>query len=243
MYFNPDYLDPIFEEQQPAIFLFTHEYDENYVLEYYEAAKQLEGEFLFVVAGLSNELHRSVAKWFSIALKSELPAMFITKPGKPVTFKYRWEGKFNKLKVDDVTKFVKDFKAGTLEPFWKSEEIPPVPTVEGRTQIVGSTWDEYVNNLDNDVLVLYYTNWCHHCELVGAMMSKLSKFIFTEEIENFIAADFNEELNEVAGLEIDGYPTMILYPMGENKKNTITYKGDRTLEHVTDWLYKHSVAF
>ena len=74
-------------------------------------------------------------------------------------------------------------------------------------------------------------------------MSKLSKWIYENEIENFIAADFNEELNEVAGLEIDGYPTMILYPMGENKKNSIQYKGDRSLEDVTDWLYKHSEAF
>ena len=74
-------------------------------------------------------------------------------------------------------------------------------------------------------------------------MAKLSKFIFENEIENITAADFNEELNEVAGLEIDGYPTMILYPMGENKKNTIQYHGDRSLEDVTNWLYEHSVAF
>ena len=169
--------------------------------------------------------------------------MFITKPGKPVSFKYKWEGRFNKMKATHVTQFVRDFKAGTLEPFWKSEDEPPVPTIEGRTQIVGSTWDHYVNNLDNDVLVLYYTNWCHHCELAGFTMAKLSKFIFENEIENITAGDFNEELNEVAGLEIDGYPTMILYPMGENKKNTIQYHGDRSLEDVTNWLYEHSVAF
>ena len=169
--------------------------------------------------------------------------MFITKPGKPVSFKYKWEGRFNKMKAKDVKKFVGDFEAGTLEPFWKSEDEPPVPTIEGRTQIVGSTWDKYVNDLDNDVLVLYYTNWCHHCELVGFMMSKLSKFIFENKIENITAGDFNEQLNEVAGLEIDGYPTMILYPMGENKKNTIQYKGDRSLEDVMNWLYEHSVAF
>ena len=93
------------------------------------------------------------------------------------------------------------------------------------------------------MLVLYYTIWCHHCDLVGLTMSKLTKFIWENKIENIIAGDFNEELNEVAGLEIDGYPTMILYPMGENKKNPIQYKGDRSLEHVKDWLYEHSVAF
>ena len=63
--------------------------------------------------------------------------MYITRPGHPVSLKYRWEGKFNKMKTKDVTKFVRDFKAGTLEPFYKSEEIPPVPTIEGRTQFVG----------------------------------------------------------------------------------------------------------
>ena len=192
---------------------------------------------------MNDDLERSVAKWFGTILKSELPAMYITKPGKPVTFKYKWEGKFNKIKVADVTKFVRDFKAGALEPFFKSEDKPPIPTVEGRTQIVGSTWDYFVNNLENDVLVLYYTSWCHHCDFVGMTMSKLAKFIHKEEIENFIVADFNEEKNEVAGLEIDGYPTMILYPMGENKKKSITYSGDRTIEDVTDWLYKNSVAF
>ena len=97
----------------------------------------MEGEIIFVLCGLSDELQRSVAKWFSIILRSELPAMYIAKPGKPVTLKYRWEGKFNKMKVTHVTKFVRDFKAGTLEPFYKSEDKPPIPTIEGRTQIVG----------------------------------------------------------------------------------------------------------
>ena len=173
-----------------------------------------------------------------------MPAIYITKPGKPVTFKYKWEGDFKRMKVDHVSKFVRDFKAGTLEPFYKSEEEPPVPTIEGRTQIVGSTWDSIVNNLDNDVLVLYYTNWCHHCEQVGFELSKLGKFIFNNEIKNFIAGDFNEEHNEVAGLEIDGYPTIILYPMGENKKKSIQFRGnDRTVDDLLKWLYKHSTAF
>ena len=243
MNFSESYLDTIFEKQQPAIFLFTQEDDEDYVDAYYEAAKQLEGEFLFVKAGLKDELQRKVAKWFSIIIKSQLPAMFITKPGLPVTFKYKWEGNFKKIKAADVTKFVNDFKAGSLVPFYKSEDEPPIPTIEGRTQLVGSTWDYYVNNPENDVLVLYYTNWCHHCDLVGMTLSKLGKFIYKEGIENFIAADMNEELNEVAGLEIDGYPTMILYPMGENKKNSIQYRGDRSIEDVTEWLFKHSTAF
>ena len=169
--------------------------------------------------------------------------MYITKPGKPVTFKYKWEGDFKRMKVDHVAKFVRDFKAGTHPPFFKSEDEPPVPTIEGRTQIVGSTWDSIVNNPDNDVMVLYYTNWCNHCDQVGFELSKLAKFIYKHDIKNFIAADFNEEYNEAAGLEIDGYPTIRLYPMGENKKNYVQFFGnDRTMDDILNWLYKHSTA-
>ena len=50
--FNEKYLETIFEKQQPAIFLFTNDEDEDYALAYYEAAKQLEGEIIFVICSL-----------------------------------------------------------------------------------------------------------------------------------------------------------------------------------------------
>ena len=41
----------------------------------------------------------------------------------------------------DVTKFVKDFKNGTLKPHLKSEKTPADQTVDGLTTIVGNTWE------------------------------------------------------------------------------------------------------
>jgi len=56
-----------------------------------------------------------------------------------------------------------------------------------------------------------------------------------------IIAKFDATANEVAGLQIRGYPTLKFYP--KDNKEGIDYEGDRNLESFKKWLSEHSSAY
>ena len=56
----------------------------------------------------------------------ELPAIRVVDPEKRL--RYVFKGKTKRLALDELVKFVSDYKEGNLEPLLSSEEIPQVAT-------------------------------------------------------------------------------------------------------------------
>jgi len=57
----------------------------------------------------------------------------------------------------------------------------------------------------------------------------------------FVIAKLDAIANEVAGLQIQGFPTIKFYP--KDNKNGITYEGDRDLKSFQNYLSEHSAAY
>ena len=102
------------------------------------------------------------------------------------------------MTADDVSKFVKDFKNGTLKPHLKSEKTPEEQTADGLTTIVGNTWDTIVNDPTKEVLVEYYVDWCAHCMSLAGTYSELAADL--ESIDDLVIAKMNYVKNEVVDL-------------------------------------------
>ena len=117
------------------------------------------------------------------------------------------------MNVENISKFIGDFKAGKLEPFLKSQEVPDPQTVDGLTIVVGKSFDSIVNDSTKDVLVKYYAPWCGHCKALAPVWDDLAKDV--EGIEDLVIAKFDATENEVQGVEIRGYPTLKFYPKGD----------------------------
>ena len=57
--------------------------------------------------------------------------------------RYNYEGNVSKLSTDDVNKFVSDYNAGSLTPFYMSEDVPVEHTTNGLTKLVGKSFFDF----------------------------------------------------------------------------------------------------
>ncbi|VVT43664.1 uncharacterized protein SAPINGB_P000088 [Magnusiomyces paraingens] len=138
---------------------------------------------------------------------------------------------------DEIIKHVREFVAGKLTPNVKSEPIPkkqdgPVHVVVGK-----SFKDDVLDN-DKDVLVEFYAPWCGHCKNLAPTYEELASLYANDATASgkVRVAKIDHTANEIAGLEIQGYPTLILYPAGK-KDSPIRYEsGSRTLDDLSAFI-------
>jgi len=235
--FSEDYIEPIFGEQQPAMVLFTEEDSSSYQTAFAEAAKENQGEILFVTSGVSEGIQSRLGEFIGVE-KGDLPQLRIIKPAESM-MKFNYEGDVANLTGADVNKFLADFKADKLQPHLKSEAIPEPMTNEGLTVLVGKSFDDVVKDATKDVLVKYYAPWCGHCKTLAPIWDELAADVM--DIDDLVIAKFDSTANEVAGLEIKGFPTLKFYP--KDNKAGVDYSGDRDLPAFKSFLAENSSAY
>jgi protein disulfide-isomerase A1 len=166
-----------------------------------------------------------------------MPCVRLIDPSENM-LKYVYSGAIADMTVDSIRSYVADFKGGKLEAHLKSEEIPEGDN-KPLTVLVGKQWEEIVKDPTKDVLVKYYAPWCGHCKALAPVWDELAADL--ADIEDLIIAKFDATANEVAGLEIRGYPTLKYYP--KDNKAGVDYSGDRELDDFKKWLSENSSAY
>lgn len=235
--FSEDYIEPIFGDHKPALILFTEDSGQAFQDTFAAAAKELQGEILFVTSGVTDGIQARLADFIG-ATKEDMPCIRLIDPSGESMLKYQYSGDITALTSADVKKYVEDFKAGTLEAHLKSEEIPEDNT-GGVTVLVGKNWEQIVKDETKDVLVKYYAPWCGHCKSLAPIWDSLGDDV--KDIEDLVIAKFDATANEVAGLEVRGYPTLKYYP--KDNKAGVDYAGDRELDDFKKWLSENSSAY
>jgi protein disulfide-isomerase A1 len=235
--FSEDYIESIFGDRNPAVILFTEEADQCYQSVFAQAAKDLQGELLFVTSGVTEGIQSKLAEFVGVSA-SDMPTMRLVHPAESM-LKYVYEGDASALTGDDVAKFISDFKAGDLQPHLKSQDVSEATTVDGLTIVVGKTWNDVVADPSKDVLVKYYAPWCGHCKSLAPIWDELAKDV--EGMDDLIIAKFDATENEVAGVEIQGFPTLIFYP--KDNKTGVKFEGDRDLPAFKTYLNENSSAY
>lgn len=143
------------------------------------------------------------------------------------------------LDTKEISEFVKQFVAGELEPIIKSEEIPEVQE-SAVYKLVGKSHDEIVRDETKDVLVKYYAPWCGHCKRLAPTYEELAEIYASDDDakDKVVIADIDATLNDVSGVEIEGFPTIILYPAGADSK-PVLYESQRSLESFLEFIKKN----
>lgn len=134
------------------------------------------------------------------------------------------------LDVKEIGDFVQKFKAGEIEPIVKSEDVPEVQE-NSVYKLVGKE-HEQITKSDKDILVKYYAPWCGHCKRLAPIFEELADLYKTTD--DVLVADLDHTLNDIDGVEIEGYPTIVLFPAGSEEP--VYYEGSRTLEDFVEFI-------
>ncbi|GJP29451.1 hypothetical protein CLOM_g16710 [Closterium sp. NIES-68] len=133
--------------------------------------------------------------------------------------------------------FITAFLAGELPPYYKSDPVPAKNDGVVRT-VVGRTFDDIVMDEARDVmLMLSYGDECPSCEALLPCFTRLALRLSAVPPLLFAHMDFAS--NEVPGLELEAFPTVLLY-RAHNKSHPVAVQ-DRLVRwrHMVRTLREH----
>lgn len=233
--FSAEVSQRIFRSWRVGIFLFRQKANLSHIK--YEhtlkrVSKLVKGVIIPVVTEY-NETDEQVQLISSMRIKPEdVPGLYIFDARDDEIFSYKL-AKEN-ITEREVVDFIFKFSTKQLSPLYTSEE-PPVVQTHPVATLVGKTFNDYIKDVDKDILVLFYIIDCHHCDETALEFDKLA----TELIhfnKNLAFAKINCHTNEIPGLEIMRFPFIRLYPAGKKTSHKDYGSTNRTVEGFKQFL-------
>ncbi|KAJ1521499.1 hypothetical protein ONE63_003164 [Megalurothrips usitatus] len=138
--------------------------------------------------------------------------------------------------LESFEQFLKDLKAGNLEPFLKSEPIPDDNS--GPVKVaVAKNFNEIVVDNDKDVFIEFYAPWCGHCKKLAPVWDELGEKLKDENVEIVKMDASNNDVPST--FEVRGFPTLYWVPKG-SKSSPVRYEGGRDVDDFVSYVAKHA---
>ncbi len=231
--FDNSAIDVIFQQKKSALFLFLG--DEAAEADAHEALKAFDETSPEIVLTISTKndghgLFERLGEYLGVDTDNT-PAVLLLKDGSD---KYRFEGET--VTVDELTSFVAKVNNGEIEPFLKSAEIPETND-EAVKVVVGKTFNKVVMGTHKEVLVKFYAPWCGHCKHLAPHYDEAAKRLANNPNILLVKVDSTE--NEVAGADVQGFPTLKFYRR-DKKAEPFEFNGGRDAEGIINWIKEHT---
>ncbi|CAJ1955232.1 unnamed protein product [Sphenostylis stenocarpa] len=149
--------------------------------------------------------------------------------------KYLLESKPTQSNIED---FCNKLVQGSSSPYFKSQPIPD-NTEASVHVIVGKTFDDEILSSKKDVLLEVFTPWCINCEATRKQVEKLAKHY--KGSSNLIFARIDASMNEHPSLQVNDYPTLLLY-RADDKANPIKLYTKSSLKELAASINKYLKA-
>mmetsp|Transcript_971 Transcript_971/g.2174 ORF Transcript_971/g.2174 Transcript_971/m.2174 type:complete len:556 (-) Transcript_971:200-1867(-) len=145
--------------------------------------------------------------------------------------RYVMDGEVTK---DNVAAFMKDFKAGKLEPFLKSED-PPENNDGPVRVVVGQSYQDEVNMSGKWTFLEAYAPWCGHCKRLAPVWEDLG--LAFAAADKVVIAKVDATANDLPkSLGVTGFPTLLLFK-GDGS-HPESYSGERDYTALARFLSK-----
>lgn len=140
------------------------------------------------------------------------------------------------VSADGIQTFLTKVESGEIKKHLKSAPIPENDNAAVKT-LVGNNYKSVIFGDDREYLVKIYAPWCGHCKTIAPHFVAAATALSANP--NVVLAEFDGTLNEVEGVEITGYPTILWYPKDKTAE-PIKYNGERDTEGIIDWIKDHT---
>lgn len=197
-----------------------------------KVAAQFQGKMFIVHIPSENA---RLLDYFGITAE-DVPALAMADFAGEGMDKYLFEGEITEENVAD---FANKFFEGKLTAYFKSEDIPE-EQVGPVYKVVGKSFDEIVYNPKKNVFVKFYAPWCGHCKALAPIYEELAQAYADDK--DVIIAEMDATANEVADINIRGFPTLKFFKAGGDGKSVVDYEGDRTLEAFKEFIEKNRIV-
>lgn len=188
-------------------------------------AKKFIGDVTFAVAA-KTDFKRQISDWGFDEAKDSVHVVVHNEKSQV----FKMEDTFS---VDNLEKFVNEFKSGNLKAYVKSEPTPE--TNDGPVKVVvGEQFDEIVNDPTKDVLIEFYAPWCGHCKTLEPKFAELGEKF--KDVKDIVIAKMDATANDVPPpYEVQGFPTIYYSPAG-SKDAPKKYQGGREVADFIEYL-------
>lgn len=199
------------------------------------ASAKTRGKVVWVITNPDAETAEPIINFFGLDKESKDPQVvgFLASGGK----KYALP-EDEKVTAAALEAFALAVVDGTAARRTKSAAVPAEPTENGVTIVVGSTFDSIVKDPTKDVLLEVYAPWCGHCKALTPIYEKLAKRF--KDIDSVVIAKMDGTENEVADVEVQGFPTILLFPAEKDAKAVDYNEPTRELKDLTKFIKKHA---
>jgi len=224
-------VNSIFKEKKEALILFSNDDGQDVQDAFAAAAAVDDSDRLYtVVDNAANADHfRRFAEYLGVDV-AETPKVVLLKEARN---KYLSP---EEATAEGIQAFLRKVESGEVSKLLKSAPVPeendePVYT------LVGSTYRAIIFGDEREYLVKIYAPWCGHCKSIAPHFVEAATALKSNP--NIVLADFDGTLNEVEGVEISGYPTILWYSKDKSAE-PIPFNGERDTQGIIDWIRDHS---
>jgi len=215
--------------------------------------------FVYFVSAIESEEQLNSVKEIAKKFKGQVLTSYSSNSGYaerwgasgkviPTGIVVTWPGQSPKMTIfneeseewsaETAESFIQKALHGEYKSYTKSEPIPE-SNDDPVTILVGKNFEEIVFDKEKDVFVEFYAPWCGHCKKLTPIWDELGEEF--KSADSMVIAKIDATANSVPNtIEIQGFPTLIFFPAGENKE-AIPYGGDRDLKSLTEFVLKEAL--
>ncbi|CAD8203530.1 unnamed protein product [Paramecium pentaurelia] len=101
-------------------------------------------------------------------------------------------------------------------------------------QLTAQNFESIVLQSKQDVFVKFYAPWCGHCKAMSAEYVKLAEEY--KDSKNVLIAELDATVHKIPIVQIEGFPTLILFEKGETKVKQLQFSGQRTAQIIKEFI-------
>ncbi|CAD6221876.1 GSCOCT00005214001.2-RA-CDS [Cotesia congregata] len=204
------------------------DYD-NYAEEFTKTAKKYRGKMMVVTFNVDEPEQAQMLDFIGLKMK-DVPAMRIIKVLDKGIHKYKPENP--ELKDKNIYDFASKYFKGEVKRYLSAEDVPEDWDAKPVKVLTGKNFKKIAMDKSKHVLVEFYAPWCGHCKQLAPIYDELAEKYKNDK--KVVIAKLDATANELEDIDIQGYPTLVLFKKGTNE--VIYFEGNRTVEGMSKFI-------